>query len=157
MNAFFEAIDPHHEIDVYTDGACEGNPGPGGWGVFFIQGKHVAELSGKSEDITTNNRMEMLAAIKALEVLPKNISVILHTDSQYLKNGITIWIKGWKKNGWKTSAKEPVKNQDLWQILDALCSEKTPVWKWVRGHAGHFGNERADELASRAIKEEKRL
>ncbi len=136
-------------IEIFTDGACLGNPGPGGWGVLIIEGGARRELNG-GEEATTNNRMEMFAAIRALEETPKGASVVIHTDSQYVKNGITGWIKGWKRNGWKNAAKKPVKNRDLWERLDALAEERTVDWRWVKGHNGHPENERADELACQA-------
>ncbi|MBB4658747.1 ribonuclease HI [Parvularcula dongshanensis] len=131
--------------DVYTDGACAGNPGPGGWGV-LIEGESPRRLSG-GERATTNNRMELQAAIEALAAFRPGTKVTIHTDSQYVRNGVTSWVHGWKKNGWRTAAKKPVKNQDLWQALDALATERAVTWKWVKGHAGHPGNEEADRLA----------
>ncbi|MEZ5891584.1 MAG: ribonuclease HI [Parvularculaceae bacterium] len=136
-------------IEVFTDGACLGNPGPGGWGVLIIDSGKRRELNGGEAD-TTNNRMEMLAAIRALEETPASAKVALHTDSQYVKNGITEWIKGWKKNGWKTSAGKPVKNKDLWLALDSLIVDRHVEWHWVKGHNGHPENERVDELAREA-------
>jgi len=133
-------------IEIYTDGACSGNPGPGGWGALILDGGDEREICG-GEAQTTNNRMEMLAAIEALRAVPDNKPVRLYTDSQYLKNGITQWIAGWKRNGWRTSAKKPVKNKDLWEALDTLVAGRTIDWRWVKGHAGDAGNERADELA----------
>ncbi|MBL4619888.1 MAG: ribonuclease HI [Marinicaulis sp.] len=132
-------------INIFTDGACSGNPGPGGWGVLIIDGDNRIEIYG-GEPETTNNRMEMLAAIEALKATGTE-PVILHTDSQYLKNGINIWIHGWKKNGWKTAAKKPVKNKDLWLELDELTKSREIDWRWVKAHDGHPENERADELA----------
>ena len=134
------------EIVVYTDGACSGNPGPGGWGAILMSGPHRKELKGGEAD-TTNNRMELLAAITALEHLKRASNVELHTDSSYLKNGITQWIHGWKRNGWRTADKKPVKNADLWQRLEAAAKLHKIDWRWVKGHAGHPENERADELA----------
>jgi ribonuclease HI len=131
-------------IDVYTDGACAGNPGPGGWGVLIIEGGRRRELFG-GDPATTNNRMEMTAAIEALRSTTGPVR--LHTDSQYLKNGITAWIKGWKRNGWKTADRKPVKNQDLWRMLDQATEGRKIDWRWVRGHDGHPENERADALA----------
>lgn len=131
-------------IEVYADGACAGNPGPGGWGVLIIEGAARRELSG-GEPKTTNNRMEMTAAIEALKATRGAIR--LYTDSQYLKNGITAWIKSWKRNGWRTADRKPVKNQDLWQALDRAVDGRTVDWRWVRGHDGHPENERADALA----------
>ena len=135
---------PH--VTIYTDGACSGNPGPGGWGAILISGPHRKELSG-GEAVTTNNRMELLAAITALEALKRPSLVELHTDSEYLRNGISAWIHGWKRNGWRTGTKQPVKNVELWQHLDAAQARHEVHWHWVRGHAGHPENERADELA----------
>ena len=133
-------------IEIFTDGACSGNPGPGGWGVLIIENGDEQELFG-GEPETTNNRMEMQAVIEALKATTGPI--ILYTDSQYVKNGITDWIKGWKRNGWKTAAKKPVKNKDLWIEIDDLADGRSIDWRWVKGHAGHEGNERADELARR--------
>ena len=137
-------------IIAYTDGACSGNPGPGGWGVVLIEGDKRTELKG-GERATTNNRMELLAAMKALETAPDGAPVTLYTDSQYVKNGVTVWIKGWKKNGWKTASKKPVKNQDLWVELDELANARPVDWRWVKGHAGHPENERADALARAGV------
>lgn len=136
---------------AYTDGACSGNPGPGGWGVLMraMDGDEIVkqrELSGGAE-LTTNNQMELMAAISALEVLERASELTIITDSTYVKNGVTGWIHGWKKNGWKTSAKKPVKNVELWQRLDAAQARHQVTWEWVKGHAGHTENERADELA----------
>ncbi|KAA5595933.1 ribonuclease HI [Blastochloris sulfoviridis] len=133
-------------VEVWTDGACSGNPGPGGWAAILACDGVEKELSG-GEAFTTNNRMEMLAAISALETLKRPCVVDLHTDSQYLRQGITEWIAGWKRKGWRTASGSPVKNVDLWQRLDAARSVHTVRWHWVRGHAGHPENERADELA----------
>jgi ribonuclease HI len=133
-------------VVVHTDGACSGNPGPGGWGAILRYGGHEKELKG-GEALTTNNRMELTAAIMALEALTRPATVELHTDSQYLRDGISKWIHGWKRNGWKTSEKKPVKNADLWQRLDLALQHHQVTWHWVRGHAGHDDNERADELA----------
>jgi ribonuclease HI len=137
-------------VVVHTDGACSGNPGPGGWGAILEHNGRERELSGGAPE-TTNNRMELTAAIEALRALKGRCVVELHTDSEYLKNGITQWIRGWKRNGWKTSAKKPVKNADLWQELDALADAHQVEWSWVRGHAGHDLNERADELARQGM------
>jgi len=134
------------KVVIYTDGACSGNPGPGGWGAILIYGPHRKEMSG-GEAKTTNNRMELLGAISALEVLNRPIKVELHTDSTYVKDGISKWIHGWKRNGWKTASKQPVKNAELWKRLDELRSQHEVDWRWVKGHAGHPENERADELA----------
>jgi ribonuclease HI len=133
-------------VRIHTDGACSGNPGPGGWGALIEWRGNVKELSGGEAD-TTNNRMEMMAAIAALEALTRPCTVELTTDSNYLKGGITGWIHGWKKNGWKTADKKPVKNVDLWQRLEAAMARHRVSWHWVKGHAGHAENERADELA----------
>ncbi|MBN9060940.1 MAG: ribonuclease HI [Rhizobiales bacterium 65-9] len=139
-------------VVIYTDGACSGNPGPGGWGAILRYGGHEKELRG-GETPTTNNRMELMAAIAALESLKRPVEVELHTDSQYLRNGITQWIHGWKKNGWRTADRKPVKNEELWKRLDAAVARHKVAWKWIKGHAGHEFNERADELARQAIKE----
>ncbi len=136
---------------IYTDGACSGNPGPGGWGAVLISGGHERELSG-GEARTTNNRMEIMAAIAALEALKRPCTVDLHTDSQYLRQGITEWIAGWKARGWRTADKKPVKNEDLWKRLDLARARHDVRWHWVKGHAGHPLNERADGLARAAIK-----
>lgn len=133
-------------ITIFTDGACSGNPGPGGWGAILVSGPHRKELSG-GEAETTNNRMELLAAISALEALKRPSKVDLWTDSNYVKDGISKWIHGWKRNGWKTADKKPVKNIELWQRLDAARLTHDITWHWVKGHAGHAENERADELA----------
>ena len=138
-------------IHIWTDGACSGNPGPGGWGALLKSGEHEKELSG-GEAETTNNRMELMAAIEALNALKKASRVRLHTDSTYVKDGLTQWIHGWKRNGWKTAAKKPVKNKDLWQALDEACARHEIEWVWVKGHAGDEGNERADALARDAAK-----
>ncbi len=137
-------------VEIYTDGACKGNPGPGGWGAFLRYGAHEKDLFG-GEAHTTNNRMELLAVISALKTLTRTCEVTLHTDSQYVKNGIETWIHGWKKNGWKTAAKQPVKNEDLWRALDEQVARHTVQWRWVKGHAGNPGNERADQLANRGV------
>ena len=136
-------------VSIYTDGSCLGNPGPGGWGAILVYGAVEKELSG-GEDNTTNNRMELMAAIMALEALNRPVEVTLTSDSVYLKDGITKWIHGWKKNGWKTAAKKPVANQDLWQRLDAAIAPHRITWAWVKGHAGHPMNERCDDLARQA-------
>ena len=133
-------------VIIYTDGACRGNPGPGGWGAILIHKGKEKELSG-GELQTTNNRMELMAAIRALEALNKPCKVTLHTDSQYVRQGITEWISGWKARGWRTAAKDPVKNEDLWRRLDEARARHEVVWKWVKGHAGDPLNERADALA----------
>jgi ribonuclease HI len=133
-------------VFAYTDGACAGNPGPGGWGAILISGSHRREIKG-GEAATTNNRMELMAAITALETLKVPSHVEIHTDSQYVQKGITQWIHGWKRNGWRTAAKKPVVNADLWRRLEEAQHRHEVVWSWVRGHAGHTENERADELA----------
>ncbi|MEO1323770.1 MAG: ribonuclease HI [Pseudomonadota bacterium] len=140
------------EVKIWTDGACSGNPGPGGWGVLLLAGTRRKELYGGDPD-TTNNRMELMAAIEALNALKKASAVTLHTDSTYVKDGLTKWIHGWKKNGWKTAAKKPVKNKDLWIALDDACQRHDIKWVWVKGHAGDEGNEKADELARRGAEE----
>ena len=139
---------PH--VVIHTDGACSGNPGPGGWGAILTFGDHEKELKG-GEPNTTNNRMELMAAISALEALKRPCRVDLHTDSQYLRDGIMTYIANWKRNGWRTADKKPVKNVDLWQRLDAALGAHKMHWHWVRGHSGHDMNERADELARQAI------
>jgi ribonuclease HI len=140
------------KVVIYTDGACRGNPGPGGWGAILISGQHEREFCG-GDLATTNNRMELMAAIQALEALKKPCKVELHTDSQYVMKGITEWVRGWKARGWKTAAKDPVKNEDLWRRLDEARQRHDVDWRWVKGHAGHELNERADELARRGMKE----
>lgn len=137
-------------IDIYTDGACKGNPGPGGWGALLVSGEHVKELCG-GEANTTNNRMELAAVIQALAALKRSAQARVHTDSKYVHQGISQWIHGWKKNGWRTASKAPVKNVDLWQELDRLAALHSVEWVWVKGHAGHPGNERADALANRGV------
>ena len=137
-------------VEIFTDGACSGNPGPGGWGVLLRYNGTEKELCG-GEPGTTNNRMEMMAAIRALEALKRPSAVDLHTDSTYLRDGITKWIHGWKRNGWKTAAKKPVKNVDLWQELEKALAPHDVTWHWVKGHAGHPENERADELARQGL------
>ncbi|WP_405223970.1 MULTISPECIES: ribonuclease HI [Lentisalinibacter] len=139
-------------VDIYTDGACRGNPGVGGWGALLLSGSRRKELWG-GERHTTNNRMELTAAVEALNALKKPCHVVLHTDSIYLRDGIKSWLANWKRKGWKTAAKKPVKNKDLWQALD-LAQERHEVdWRWVKGHSGDPGNEKADELANRGIDE----
>ena len=140
------------QVTIFTDGACSGNPGPGGWGAVLISGDTEKEIMG-GEAQTTNNRMELMAAIKALDQLKRPCHVDLHTDSKYLRDGITQWIDRWKRNGWKTANKKPVKNVDLWQRLDALRDRHAITWHWVKGHAGHPENERADALANRGLDE----
>lgn len=138
------------KVVIYTDGACSGNPGPGGWGAVMIWGEHRKELFGGAAD-TTNNRMELQAVIEALGALTRTAHIDLYTDSAYVKNGITSWIHSWKKNGWKTADKKPVKNADLWQALEAARHKHEVDWHWVKGHAGHPENERADELARQGM------
>jgi len=137
-------------VDIYTDGACKGNPGAGGWGAILECGGKIRELCG-GEKLTTNNRMELTAVIRALEALRQRSRVRVHTDSQYVQLGISSWIHGWKKRGWRTADKKPVKNEDLWRQLDELAQQHEVEWLWVRGHAGHEGNERADALANRGV------
>ena len=137
-------------VDIYTDGACIGNPGPGGWGAIMRYGENEKELSGGAAE-TTNNRMELSAAIEALRALKRPARVRIHTDSTYVKDGITKWIVNWKRNGWRTAAKKPVKNVDLWQDLDDALKDHDVEWHWVKGHAGHSENERADALARSAV------
>ena len=137
-------------IDIYTDGACKGNPGPGGWGAYLISGAHEKEIFG-GEAETTNNRMELTAVIEALRMLKNPSKIRLFIDSQYVKNGINLWISNWKRTGWKTSDKKPVKNVDLWMVLDELVPRHEIEWIWVKGHAGNLGNERADDLANRGV------
>ncbi len=140
------------QVVIYTDGACRGNPGPGGWGALLMFGDKEKELTG-GEPLTTNNRMELMAAIQALEALTRSCRVELHTDSQYVRNGVTEWIHGWKKRGWLTADKKPVKNEDLWRRLDAARERHTVDWRWVKGHAGHPLNERVDALANKGLDE----
>ncbi len=139
-------------VEIYADGACKGNPGPGGWGVFMRAGAHEKELWGGERD-TTNNRMELTAVIRALEALKRPVPVKLYTDSKYVQQGISAWIHNWKRNGWRTADKKPVKNADLWQELDVLARQFQVEWTWVKGHAGNPGNERADQLANRGIED----
>ncbi len=139
-------------VEIYTDGACSGNPGPGGWGVLLRWKGKERELWGGDAE-TTNNRMELMAAIKAFQALNRPAKVCIHTDSTYVKDGITSWIHGWKKNGWRTAAKKPVKNADLWQALDAVMAGHEVEWRWVKGHSGHVDNDRVDELARRGTEE----
>ena len=133
-------------VSIWTDGACSGNPGPGGWGAILRYGEHERQLKG-GEPLTTNNRMELTAAIEALEALKRSCAVSVHTDSQYLRGGVTEWLSAWRKNGWRTAAKKPVKNEDLWRRLAAAADRHDIRWIWVRGHAGDEHNERADKLA----------
>ena len=138
------------EVTIFTDGACSGNPGPGGWGAILISGAHEREICG-GEPATTNNRMELMAAIGGLGALKRRCAVKLYTDSKYVLQGITEWLPNWKARGWRTAAREPVKNQDLWQLLDAAVQLQDIEWHWVRGHSGHEGNEYVDQLANIAI------
>jgi ribonuclease HI len=138
------------QVEAWTDGACRGNPGPGGWGALLRSGDHERELKG-GEPLTTNNRMELTAAIKALQSLKRPCTVDLYTDSQYVRGGITTWMAGWKKNGWRTSGRQPVKNQDLWEALDLAAAPHEIRWHWVKGHSGHPENDRVDALANQAI------
>jgi len=140
------------QVTIFTDGACKGNPGPGGWGAILMSNGHEKELYGY-EPQTTNNRMEMMGAIAALEALKKPCDVSMNVDSQYVLQGMTEWIRGWKARGWKTADKKPVKNDDLWKRLDAACAPHKIKWTWVKGHAGHEYNERADQLANKGISE----
>lgn len=141
---------PQDVVDIYTDGACRGNPGPGGWGALLISGGRERELSG-AESATTNNRMELLAVINALRALKRRVSARVYTDSQYVRLGITEWLENWKKRGWRTADRKPVKNQDLWEQLDELAAGHDLEWHWVKGHSGVPGNERCDQLANEAI------
>ncbi|MBI1329596.1 MAG: ribonuclease HI [Alphaproteobacteria bacterium] len=138
------------KIDVFTDGACSGNPGPGGWGAILRSGEHEREISG-GERATTNNRMEIMAAIRALQAIKRESEITIHTDSRYVMDGATKWLPRWKANGWRTADKKPVKNEDLWRELDAEMARHTVHWRWVKGHSDHVENERADTLARAAI------
>jgi ribonuclease HI len=140
-------------VEIYTDGACSGNPGPGGWGAVLTYGGPSKELCGGEATPTTNNRMELMAAIQALESLTRRSTVRLHTDSSYVRNGVMSWLPNWKRNGWKTASKQPVKNEDLWRRLDAVAAQHDVQWLWVKGHAGDPGNERADALANQGMAE----
>jgi ribonuclease HI len=137
-------------VEIFTDGACRGNPGPGGWAALLVAGKERKEVSG-AEDLTTNNRMELMAAIRGLGALKRRCAVKLYTDSKYVLQGITEWLPNWKARGWRTAAREPVKNQDLWELLDAAAAAQDIEWHWVKGHSGHEGNEYVDQLANIAI------
>ncbi|MGB6007120.1 ribonuclease HI [Castellaniella sp.] len=142
--------EPH--VDIWTDGACKGNPGPGGWGALLRQGAHEKTLHG-GEALTTNNRMELMAVIQALRALKRRCVITVHTDSVYVQKGMTQWLPNWKQRGWRTADKKPVKNADLWQDLDALAGQHELHWRWVKGHAGDPGNERADALANQGVEE----
>jgi ribonuclease HI len=150
------AQDSGKVVEIYTDGACSGNPGPGGWGAVLSYGGHELELHGGEPAPTTNNRMELMAAIKALESLTRPSVVKLHTDSSYVRNGVTGWLPGWKRNGWRTASKQAVKNEDLWRRLDAAAARHDVHWLWVKGHAGNPGNERADALANLGMAQARR-
>jgi ribonuclease HI len=150
LQNFLVKIDLHKNIMVFTDGACSGNPGPGGWGALVNQGEYETELSG-GELATTNNRMELASAINAIGALPDGALITITTDSQYLKNGIELWIHQWAKNGWKTSSGNAVKNQDMWLDLDSACRSRSVSWRWVKGHNGCPENERADILSKQAV------
>jgi ribonuclease HI len=139
-------------VHIFTDGACRGNPGPGGWGAILRYAERERELYG-AERVTTNNRMELMAAIQALEALTRPCAIVVTTDSEYLRKGITEWLLQWKRRGWKTAAKQPVKNRDLWERLERAIDRHTVQWEWIKGHSGHEENERADSLANRAIDE----
>ena len=145
-----EALGEKPKVVIHTDGACSGNPGPGGWGVILQSGQHRKELKG-GEELTTNNRMELMAAIRALEALKRPSRVKLYTDSIYVMKGISTWIHDWKRRGWRTADKKPVKNEDLWRQLEAAAARHEVEWHWVKGHAGHPENERADQLANKGI------
>jgi ribonuclease HI len=145
-----EGLHALSEVEIYTDGACRGNPGPGGWAALLVAGEQRKELSG-GEAETTNNRMELMAAIEGLSALKRRCAVKLYTDSKYVLLGATEWLAGWKTRGWRTAAREPVKNQDLWQRLDAELARQDIEWHWVKGHSGHEGNEHVDRLANEAI------
>ena len=147
-----ETFDAERAVDIYTDGACSGNPGPGGWGAVLRYGRHERELYGGEATPTTNNRMELTAPIRALESLTRPSVVHLHTDSTYVRNGITEWLPRWKRNGWLTAGKQPVKNADLWRRLDEAAGRHQVRWYWVKGHAGHPENERADRLAAKGLR-----
>lgn len=140
-------------VDIWTDGACVPNPGPGGWGALLRQGPHELELCGGEAGTTTNNRMELTAPIRALQALKRPVTVRVHTDSTYVRNGVTSWVATWQRNGWRTSAKQPVKNEDLWRALVEEAARHRVEWLWVKGHAGDEGNERADRLAAKGLEE----
>lgn len=143
-------MERNESVVIFTDGACKGNPGVGGWGALLRHGEHERELFG-GERNTTNNRMELMAVIKALEALKRHVNVRIYTDSKYVQQGISTWIHDWKRRGWKTSARQPVKNEDLWRELDQLAAQHEIEWLWVKGHSGHDGNEKADKLANRGV------
>jgi len=145
-----EGAMPSDVVDIYTDGACKGNPGVGGWGAWLCYAGHEKELFG-GEAMTTNNRMELTAVIRALEAIKRPIPIIVHTDSQYVRKGITEWLANWKRKGWRTADGKPVKNADLWRELDALAANHQVEWRWVKGHSGHVGNDRADQLANQGV------
>jgi len=149
-NERIQSLPDKNQVALFTDGACSGNPGPGGWGVLLRYGESEKELSG-GEPATTNNRMEMLAVINGLEALKKPVQVRIYTDSQYVMKGMTEWLAGWKRRGWKTADRQPVKNMDLWQRLETALAPHQVEWQWVRGHSGHVENERVDQLARAAI------
>ncbi len=149
-NEKIQSLPDKNQVALFTDGACSGNPGPGGWGVLLRYGESEKELSG-GEPATTNNRMEMLAVINGLEALKKPVQVRIYTDSQYVMKGMTEWLAGWKRRGWKTADRQPVKNMDLWQRLETALAPHQVEWQWVRGHSGHVENERVDQLARAAI------
>ncbi len=142
---------PAGAVEIFTDGACLGNPGPGGWAALLRYGQREKEISGGARE-TTNNRMELMAAVRALDALTRPVQVRLYTDSRYVCDGVTAWLPGWKRNGWRTAARKPVRNRDLWEALDRALGEHTVEWHWVRGHAGHPENERADKLARAAAR-----
>ena len=144
------AAEPTTQVEIFTDGACKGNPGPGGWGALLRCGAHERELFG-GEPATTNNRMELMAVIAALEALKRPSKVLLSVDSRYVQDGVQSWMPRWKRNGWRTAAKAPVKNQDLWQRLDRALASHQVQWQWIKGHSGHPDNERADQLANRGV------
>jgi ribonuclease HI len=145
-----ERVPDRPSVTIHTDGGCQGNPGPGAWAAVLVSGRHRHEITG-SELATTNNRMELCAAIQSLRILNRPCEVLLYTDSEYLRNGITKWIQGWKRNGWKTASRDPVKNRDLWQALEEQGLRHRIEWRWLKGHAGHRENERCDQLATRAM------
>jgi len=145
-----DSPDDSTTVDIWTDGACKGNPGPGGWGAYLVWGRHEREIFGGLA-LTTNNQMELTAVIEGLRALTRPCRVVLHVDSRYVMNGMTSWIHGWRKNGWRTKDRKPVKNAELWQALEAEVARHQVTWEWVRGHAGDHGNEKADELANRGV------